>query len=788
VNRLVAASWIVVTVALLAFCAAKLRISTNITHFMPDSSRSELGAVAGRLADSPFSRTMVLSVGADALPTAIAAAGELAGALREHPEVAWVRSSVDDTQLERAFELYYPRRLGFLSDEPESEVPKILAEPALRESAREARRRLSSPAATVFESLVVSDPFGAFQRIVERLRGNEPALRIERGQFVTRDGRFAIVLLGTKGSAFDSARQGQLLLDLRESFDGIAGRLGGGLFLEQSGANRFAVAAETDMRSEVYVIAACSFLGVAALFFTFVGSLRGFLVVSVPPLAGILVATSASLALFGQIDGLTMMFGTSLMGIAIDYSNHLLLHHGLDTSGETGARTARRLRPSLVLGALTTVASFAGLAMTAFPAFREMSFFAGVGVATALLVTLTLLPDLLGFVPPLPARAANAAAGLARTFGSLDRMPRALAMTPLAVGLLAIAALPGLRWQDDMSQLTRFDPELVAEVERVRERVSQPDSGRFVIGLGSDGSAAVALNDRIHERLRGVIEAGGLEGTRSLHTLLWSEDLQRRNLAAVRADAGLYERVDAVFAQEGFRSGSFLPFREALLESSAPLTLDDLQSSPLADLLVPFVFPLGEQVAVVTYLRGSRSPDAIRAAIADLPGVFLLNQRTFVNDVYREFRETTLRQILVGGAFVLGLLFLRYRAWRPVVASFLPSALVAVLVLATLSLAGAPVNLLHVMSLIMVMGMGVDYGIFLVDSANRREDFGPTLLSLLMSCLTTAFVFGTLAFSTQPALHAIGVTAGLGIVLCYLFAPVVVVAMGLLARRDRGGG
>ena len=100
-NRLVATSWIVVALALLAFCAVKLRLGTNITHFMPDHSRSELGAVASRLADSPFSRTMVLSLGADALPTAIAAAGELAGALRAHPEVAWVRASVDATQIER---------------------------------------------------------------------------------------------------------------------------------------------------------------------------------------------------------------------------------------------------------------------------------------------------------------------------------------------------------------------------------------------------------------------------------------------------------------------------------------------------------------------------------------------------------------------------------------------------------------------------------------------------------------------------------------------------------------
>ncbi len=79
----------------------------------------------------------------------------------------------------------------------------------------------------------------------------------------------------------------------------------------------------------------------------------------------------------------------------------------------------------------------------------------------------------------------------------------------------------------------------------------------------------------------------------------------------------------------------------------------------------------------------------------------------------------------------------------------------------------------------MVMGMGVDYGVFLVDSAGDREAFGATMLSLLMSCLTTAFVFGTLAFSSQPALQSIGVTTGVGILLSYLLAPVALVTLGI---------
>ena len=153
-----------------------------------------------------------------------------------------------------------------------------------------------------------------------------------------------------------------------------------------------------------------------------------------------------------------------------------------------------------------------------------------------------------------------------------------------------------------------------------------------------------------------------------------------------------------------------------------------------------------------------------------------------MTDIYREFRRTSLRQILVGGVLVVVLLALRYRAWRPVFAAFLPSMLVASIVLAVGVGLGEPANLFTVMSLVMVMGMGVDYGIFCVDSIGRREELGTTLVSLLLSCLTTAFVFGSLALSSQPSLRAIGVTTGVGVVLSLLLAPIAVAAVGV--RRE----
>ena len=772
---------------MIAYCALNLRLGTNLQHFMPDSGRSKLADLSSLLADSAFTRTMLLSIESSTLEHSIAAARELAETLRDDPGVAWVRSGVDPAQFEGLFELYFPRRLLFLSDDPEREIPALIEDLALRERARALKAELASPLSDLLAKLAPADPLGSFRAIAERLRASESSLEMIDGQFAIPEGNYAIVMFGTRASAFDSGAQMQLLARLDASFEAIAERRGGNLRLESSGANRFAVAAERSVKRDVYAIGACSFLGVAALFFLFIGGWRAFLIVSVPPLAGILAATTCGLAVLGNLDGLTMAFGASLMGIAIDYSNHLLIHNRLSVSNETPAATVVRIRPSLNLGAATTIASFGGLAVTAFPAFREMSLFAAVGVGVALLASLKLLPALIPFSPALPGRSAVTAAWLGRRLADLERAPRALLVAPVLLLVAAPIALAKLEWQDDMSELTNFPENLLAESRRVRERVSSLDSSRFAIGLAPDAASAIALNDQIHQRIQRAIEAGELDGSRSLHSVLWSEALQRRNWEAVSADPTLSSRLDAAFAAEGFRPGAFRKFGDTLVSPlPPPLTLADLEASTLADLLVPFIFPLGDEIAVVTYLRGLRSPEALRERLEALDGVHLLDQGTFVDDIYREFRIATLQQIGVGAILVVGILALRYRRWRPVLASFLPSLAVAALLLSILALHGVRANMIHAMSLIMVMGMGVDYGVFLVDSAGDRESLGATMLSLLMSCLTTAFVFGTLAISSQPALRAIGVTVGLGILLCYLLAPITLAAMGLGRTAGRG--
>ena len=143
--------------------------------------------------------------------------------------------------------------------------------------------------------------------------------------------------------------------------------------------------------------------------------------------------------------------------------------------------------------------------------------------------------------------------------------------------------------------------------------------------------------------------------------------------------------------------------------------------------------------------------------------------------MYSEYRVRSTNVLVMGGLVVFALLFARYRRLRPTLAAFLPSVLVAGLLIALAAAVELEVNILHVMGFTLVLGMGVDYGIFIVDSAQSTEEVGITMLSLLLSCLTTIFIFGVLAISQHPALSAIGVTAAVGIALSFLLAPIALV-------------
>ncbi|MBW2695201.1 MAG: MMPL family transporter [Deltaproteobacteria bacterium] len=758
-----------------AFCFTQLEFSSSITHFIPSRAEAELVQLSLELIDSPLVRHMVLSVEGGPERTKVAA--ELADTLRDHPEVAWVEAGFDEDTLRGIYELYFERRVYLGSLHPEQEIPELLSASALEDHAAGLRARLAGPDAMLVARAAPGDPLNLFDRLIARMRAFQPPADdgVEAGDF-------ALVQVGLRSSPFDSERQRGLLRHIEAEFARIAEAHGGEFLLEQSGANRFAVDAERKVHEDVNLISALSISVVCGLFLLVFRSLRHLLIAIITPIGGFAAALAVTIATTPSIHGITLAFGFVLIGVAIDYPIHLMNHHAMAGAGATPRDSVARIRGSLLLSGATTTLAFLSLSLSRFPGLGEMGTFAAIGVPVSLLLTIFVLPAFLTQRPTATPTQQALSAGFLRLTELLGRRPALLWLALLGFIGVAAVGMPQLHWQDDPSKLMTLDAGLLAEASRVQHRVGEFDGSRFVVGLAPDPESALVLNERIYDRLTPLVLSGEIEGVGSLSAFLFSESLQQRNLSALRSVPDLHARIDTAFRANDFKQGAFAQFTTAVEAPGAqPLRPEDLRGSPLERVLAALV-ELDGRFVVVTLLRGVGSGEVLREALEGLEGVYYIDQREIMAGVYEGYRRSTVRMVAVGAIVVLIVLQIRYR--RPVrgLLAFLPAALAASTTLGLFGLFDVPVNVVNAISLLVVLGMGVDYGVFAVDAAADLERQGSTLTSLLISCTTSVFVFGVLALSGQPVLRAIGLTTGVGVLLALALSPLVLA----LARRTSG--
>lgn len=775
-----------VIIALLGLITSlRWSVTTDISAFLADQEDAELAAISKQLADSELTRAWIITVGGAEEDEVLAAATELRSAIAAHPEVAWVQEGEVDNG-EAFYELYYPRRFYFASDRPDVEVPARLSDEGLAEAAQGLLRQLSLPQAALIKRIAGGDPLLLFPELVRRLsEAQDGELRPVGDHLLTKDGEAAL-FLATVHSPFDGAAMAPLAAAIGEASAKVNAAHGGRLRIEESAVARHALAAESSIRADVTRISTVSTVGLLLIFLVMFRRLSLVVLVMLPLAFGVLSALAATLLLFGSVHGLTLAFGATLIGVAIDYPVHLFNHHMLDPD-EAGPRgSVRRIWPGLLLGAMTTVAGFIGLAWTSFPGLREMAVFACVGVVAALLCTRFLLPS---WMPrsPTPGALQRAAAGACgRLLGALGGRRRVLAGLFVIVAGVTALGLTRVEFIDDIRAFSQVDPTILAEDERVRGRVSRMDAGRFVLAIGDDDESALIANDAVYQRLHDAVEAGELAGFRSLHTFLWSASLQRESLAALRTVPGLGERVGSVFGAAGFRPEALADFAADLsAEPPPPLNFADLEGSPLAGAVRTFRVELGERVGIITMVRGVEVPAVLAARVESVPGVLYYDQGATMAAAYGRYRQRTVELVLVGLVAVFLMLLARYRRIGLSLAAFLPAVLAAAATIAALTLAGLQLHLLHIVALLLVLSMGVDYGVFLVESRDEPRGVAASVLSILIAAVSTVLAFGLLAMSTYPALRALGLTIGVGVLFSLVLAPLSLV---LFARPGVGSG
>ena len=94
----------------------------------------------------------------------------------------------------------------------------------------------------------------------------------------------------------------------------------------------------------------------------------------------------------------------------------------------------------------------------------------------------------------------------------------------------------------------------------------------------------------------------------------------------------------------------------------------------------------------------------------------------------------------------------------------MPPVFATCITLAILTIAGESITLMTVIAFALLLGVGTDYGIFLLQYPSDKR----VLLSISMAALMTLISFGSLSLSSVPALHSFGIALLLGVLLSWV--------------------
>lgn len=758
--------------ALVVILNVNMQIEEDVTRLLPSAGpqKKYIG-----LLESPIAKELPILLMANGAGSADLTrfADGLAAGLEKTGLFARVRLPIDRKGELALGRLVFEHRIQ-LVDPDEIET---LDRPAIRKRLLDLRNLLSLPSGMMMQEALFQDPLGLTQGIVEKWTQVIEGQTLGQSGILLSADRKAALLLTTPVSGPMRISEGEKILD---AVSGLSGRLRkespglASITATAIGAHAWAVSSARTLKHDLFVVFPLSFLFVILLFWL---RFRGFR----PLIADVLIigiGTATGLAavslVFGKVHGITLGFGAALVGVADDYVIHFLnANRTVD-----GKIAAQRILSPASLALATDLAAFGALATSTMPGLRQVALLASVGLLVSVALTLIFLP----LLPVVPRHAG--VSRCARWFGHTiapSRTKKYLGFALFAgLFIAALVSLPSLSVDPDLRKLDAKFPDLEkAEVDLKREFGGLLGREAF-LAEGSTIDDALDLSRKAIQTLSKDEKRIGVESFWSPAAILPSRDeqLKRRTTNAEALDRLLPE-IELVGAELGFKKEAFGPFRKSIENESgkpSPITLSDLKGTPLESVLSRTLFASGGRFYALGFF--STNDRAARGrtleALEKIPGVSRLSGREATEKTIGALALETLRFTAIGVSVMVLLLLLMYRRGRPTLTAFVPALGGCIASLVDHALSGIPLNIVTTASLLLILGLGVDYGIYVIETWSMdAEELRETAIGVLLSALTTLSSFGVLVICRNQALHEVGRTVSIGIFTSLFLALVV---------------
>ncbi len=626
-----------------------------------------------------------------------------------------------------------------------------------------------------------------------------------RRYYESADGTVLAVKAYPNFKPADTAKAADLMARVHAAVDGAveAAAADGAQHLETTIIGDYTQfsAAVDQIRRDVTWSGSVAFALIALILTLYFRRLRGVILVLVPLAIGIAWTVGFARASVGQLNMITALIFTILVGLGIDFAVHAASRadEAFDEGRELAAAlpfALGRLGRAMLAAAITTMATFLALTVFEFRGFSQFGWIAAGGVALCLLAVYLVLPALSVALHRLRPRARrptptprSPATGSAPRPGGPSRSQAWVVVVVAALATsAAVVGLPRLEFDGDM--------------RKMKTKVARSGSGLgkkyFVEAEPRTSSPALVITKDLAETevvyrwtKRFADKTPYLNDVVSLFTFV--PDQQAEKLAVV---AEMKRRIDNKY---GLLEGQDKTDADALLKYMEPdaFGVDELPAW-VRDKFTDSSGRLGRYVLLYPTGVKSRAEEVLRIQAAvgrlEIDGQTHYSTAAWMitGDAFATVQREGPLAVGLAALVVLLLLIADLRRTRDVLIAFVPLVVGFVVFLGVLAWAGIQLNLFNIVVLPTIFGIGVDTSIHLMHRLRDGDSVGVTLRTTGkaagVSALTTAVGFASLLVVANEGLRTIGWVAVIGIASAYLCTTALIAAFETLRTTGDAAG
>ncbi len=747
-----AVTWLLLVALLAALSLSQgLTLNSSIMSLLPIAEQQPVVQIASEKMSQRFSDRVVILISGqeqEQLQQETSAFAQALAQLSEVSKVDWTASSeaLNDSQE------MFPYRFAVLDES----TRKLLIDDQGEELAAQALRRIFNPLSAGRLNLL-EDPFGLFERWqTEQI--NNLSIDTSSGFFEVKNSPqltyMLVVTLG--GNPFATSVQKAVVPVIEKQRAELAKK---NINVAMSGMLLHAAAGTEQAENEMATIGAGSLLGIMLMVFWVFSGARNLFLLLLPVLVGCVVAVALTVQVFGSIHVVTLTFGAGLVGVAVDYSMHFLC----ERRASTAQQTIKKLWPGLALGLFSSVLAYAAQGLAPFPGLQQMAFFAVIGLVSAWLSVWFLLPMLTWKDELKPIKAAEHFLRFYKACEHLKskKVPKLVMLLFVMIGSISLWLSQA---NDDVRLLQTSSSELIAEERSVQTALKSPSSSHYLVIRGDELEAVLQKEEQLRSKLDELRAQGVLSSYRAISTVLPSLARQQADFLLTQS---LYrDHLADVFGNLNLPSETINAVNQQISKGPYFLTLAAWRELAVAQSWEPLLLEQSGQFIGTVLMLGSSLPQEAQQSLMTLSDthvdVLYIDRIAGITDLLTTYRSEISYWLSLAYLAVFAVLAIRYKT--SVLRIIAPPLVASLLALALVSQIEGGINLFNLMALILVLGIGLDMGIFLQETDGSVH----TWVAVTLSTCTSVLAFGLLTFSQTPVLHHFGLTVLVGLLLVWL--------------------